>query len=184
MAGGWRNNLAVALLAALASASIGRAEVPPAPPDSAESQLPAAPPVSAEPENYSGVSGSSALSEANTALTPLIAEPLAPVAPAPYSPNPAWAAPMPPPVPYYSELFGQPAVPPNCDPLLENRGFTLGWFAKAEVDAVYPRIHSGLNSNFAVPGVFASTVNTPIAQPGLSAMPRFELAYRFGQGMG
>jgi hypothetical protein len=91
---------------------------------------------------------------------------------------------QPAPIPYYTQLFDEPAEPPVFDPNLENRGFSLGWFAKAEVAAVFPTIHSGLNSNFAVPGVFPSTVNTPIAQPGLSAMPRVELAYRFGQGMG
>jgi hypothetical protein len=69
------------------------------------------------------------------------------------------------------------------NPLLDGPRNNLGWFASVDVDLLAAHIHSELNAPVTA-GAHVGAVSLPTASLGWTAAPRFELGYRFGQGLG
>jgi hypothetical protein len=66
------------------------------------------------------------------------------------------------------------------NPWLDGPRNNLGWFASVDVDAMASHINNHLNGN--APN--GDQVALPSANLSWTAAPRFELGYRFGQGLG
>jgi hypothetical protein len=105
---------------------------------------------------------------------PFALQPGAPI-PAPAVAPPACAA--------YEDRNGPLLV---GDPLLDGSGGTanLGWIGSFELDVLKPNVHARLNAPVPLSNGTTANVALPFAGQDWTAMPRFELGYRFGQGAG
>jgi hypothetical protein len=151
---GWP--LLVALFAAYLAAGLARAQpLPPQP-------VPVAPAPTVTPGPPAP--------PPSTELTP---PPLAPP-PAPWPPAPAGGCL---PLDYHDPL-------PNHDALLDTPTAPRGWFVGAEVSFLKPHVHSSLTGAVPLGSSGDVTVQLPGADLDWIAAARFELGYRFADGIG
>jgi hypothetical protein len=87
---------------------------------------------------------------------------------------------MPPPYVPYSDRNG---LSLRGDPLLEGPA-APGWFFGLELDLVVPHITNGLNAVVTVPGFQPDLVAIGGAPLDWTGSPKFDLGYRFGEGLG